>query len=147
VTVVSRKSTNVSLLVRVGPGKHSPMTNHLSLKRAYETPAASDGRRILIDRLWPRGLSRKKAAVDEWIKELAPSTELRQWFSHDPAKWQEFRRRYKHELAGHREIVDKLARLAAKRRITLVYSARDEKHNDAVVLASVLKTRMKNTGK
>lgn len=120
------------------------MTNQLSLKRAYETPAASDGRRILIDRLWPRGLSKKKAAVDEWMKELAPSSELRRWFSHDPAKWQEFRRRYKHELTGHRELVDKLARLASRRRITLVYSARDEKHNDAVVLASVLKARMKN---
>ena len=120
------------------------MQNRLSLKRAYETPAKSDGRRILIDRLWPRGLTKEHAAIDEWMKDLAPSTALRRWFSHDLKKWPEFRRRYKRELAQHSELLDKLARLASKRRVTLVFSARDETHNDAVVLAGVLKTRMKH---
>ena len=119
------------------------MKHHLSLKRAYETPAVSDGRRILVDRLWPRGLTKEHAAIDEWMKELAPSTALRRWFGHDPAKWSEFRRRYKSELARQSEALDRLARLASKRRVTLVFSGRDETHNDAVVLASVLRTRMK----
>lgn len=116
----------------------------LFLKRAYEPSSRADGRRILVDRLWPRGLSKKAAAIDDWMKELAPSTELRRWFGHDPKKWLEFKRRYRLELRAHGDLVGELARLAAQRRVTLVFSARDEAHNDAVVLAAVLRARMQN---
>lgn len=115
----------------------------LRLKRAYEPSSPADGLRILVDRLWPRGLSRKKAAIDEWTKDVAPSAALRQWFGHDPAKWPEFRRRYRRELTAHRDIVRRIASLARRRRVTLVYSAKDEDHNDAVVLAAAIKARMK----
>jgi uncharacterized protein YeaO (DUF488 family) len=110
----------------------------IKLKRAYEPPAASDGQRILIDRLWPRGVSKAKAAIDRWLKEIAPSTELRKWFGHDPARWQEFRKRYAAEIRGHPEPLDELRRLAREGPLTLVYSARDETHNDAVVLRELL---------
>jgi uncharacterized protein YeaO (DUF488 family) len=113
------------------------------LKRAYEPADASDGRRILVDRLWPRGLSKRKLAIDEWMKELSPSSALRRWFQHDPRKWLEFRRRYKRELRQHARLVDQLARWASRRRVTLVFGARDEVHNDAVVLADVIRARMK----
>jgi uncharacterized protein YeaO (DUF488 family) len=116
------------------------------LKRAYEPADASDGRRILVDRLWPRGLSKRRLAIDEWMKELSPSSELRRWFQHDPNKWIEFRRRYKRELREHAHLVDQLARRASRRRVTLVYGARDEVHNDAVVLADVIRARMKRNG-
>jgi uncharacterized protein YeaO (DUF488 family) len=119
------------------------MSKKPRLKRVYEIPSPGDGQRILIDRLWPRGLTKEKAEVDEWMKELAPSTALRKWFDHDPAKWPEFRRRYKRELAGQEELLEKLVRLASRRRVTLVYGAKDEIHNDAVVLASVLEKRLK----
>jgi uncharacterized protein YeaO (DUF488 family) len=114
----------------------------LQLKRAYDPPAATDGQRILVDRLWPRGLSREKAAIDRWMKEVAPSTELRRWFGHDPEKWPEFQRRYRQELRAHHDLVGEIARLASRRRVTLVYGARDETHNDAVVLAAVVRSRM-----
>lgn len=114
------------------------------LKRVYEPAAPSDGRRILVDRLWPRGLTKRAAAVDEWLKEVAPSTELRKWFGHDPAKWPEFRRRYRRELRAHRAEVERIARLAARRRVTLVFGAKDDVHNDAVVIASVLRGKMKS---
>jgi uncharacterized protein YeaO (DUF488 family) len=119
----------------------------LQLKRAYEPKSPADGRRILVDRLWPRGLSKARVGIDEWLKELAPSTELRQWFGHEPAKWAEFQRRYKRELRGHADLIDKLARLAQRRRVTLVFGARDETHNDAVVLAAVIRRRMARTSK
>ena len=115
----------------------------LRLKRAYEPSSRSDGKRILVDRLWPRGLSRKDAAVDEWLKDVAPSAELRKWFGHDPERWPEFRRRYRHELRAHDDLVRRIAALARRRRVTLVYSARDEVHNDAVVLAKVAEARLK----
>lgn len=115
----------------------------IRLKRAYEPVEASDGRRILVDRLWPRGLSKRGLAIDEWIKELSPSSELRRWFQHDPDKWVEFRRRYKRELRANAQVVDQLARLASRRRVTLVFGARDEVHNDAVVLAEVMRARIK----
>lgn len=114
----------------------------LRVKRAYEPTATSDGLRILVDRLWPRGMSKSRADIDEWIKEVAPSIELRQWFAHDPKKWPEFQRRYKRELRRRSDLVDRLARLARRRRVTLVFGARDEKHNDAVVLAEVIRRRM-----
>jgi uncharacterized protein YeaO (DUF488 family) len=114
----------------------------LRLKRAYEPKAASDGRRILIDRLWPRGLSRRKVAIDDWMKELAPSADLRRWFAHDPRKWVEFQKRYKLELRTQADLLDKIAKRALRGRVTLVYAARDEAHNDAVVLSAVIRRRI-----
>ncbi len=119
--------------------------SHLRVKRAYEPASPDDGARILIDRLWPRGLSKEKASLDEWIKEIAPSTELRQWFGHDPERWPEFQRRYKAELHQHAEELDRIRALAKKQTVTLVYSAHDEKHNDAVVLKDVLLEGMRRT--
>ncbi|MBV6495611.1 MAG: hypothetical protein DCC44_04660 [Acidobacteria bacterium] len=110
----------------------------LSMKRAYEAPAAADGKRILIDRLWPRGLSKEKARIDLWMKEIAPSTELRKWFGHDPEKWKEFQTRYKKELAANAELVNSIRKMAKAETVTLVYSAKDEAHNDAVVLLKYL---------
>lgn len=109
------------------------------LKRAYEPPVSSDGYRVLIDRLWPRGVSREDADLDEWDRDLAPSTELRQWFGHEPSRFSEFRRRYKQELRDKRSRIAELRRRAREGRLTLVYSARDAEHNDAVVLAEVLR--------
>lgn len=112
--------------------------DHVKVKRAYETPAAADGARILIDRLWPRGLRKEDAALDRWEKELSPSTELRQWFGHDPARWSEFRTRYSREIHQHGEQLDQLRALARQKPITLVYAAHDEVHNNAVVLRDIL---------
>jgi uncharacterized protein YeaO (DUF488 family) len=109
------------------------------LKRVYEPAASSDGYRVLIDRLWPRGVSRERAQLDEWERELSPSTELRRWFGHEPSRFQEFRRRYTEELRQQRPRVAELRRRAREGRITLVYSAHDAEHNDAVVLAEVLR--------
>jgi len=111
---------------------------HLRLKRAYEPPERKDGRRILVDRLWPRGVSKVEAGIDEWMKELAPSSALRKWFDHDPARWDEFRRRYATEIHAHADLLAHLRDLARKGTVTLVYSARDTLHNDAVVLREVL---------
>ena len=112
--------------------------SHLRLKRAYEPAEADDGVRILIDRLWPRGVSKAKAALDNWVKEVAPSTELRKWFGHDPARWEEFQRRYRTELDEQSAVLDRIRALAKAHVVTLVYSAHDEQHNDAVVLRAVL---------
>jgi uncharacterized protein YeaO (DUF488 family) len=111
---------------------------NLRLKRAYERPTADDGVRVLVDRLWPRGVRKAEAAIDQWIKDLAPSTPLRKWFGHDPTRWQEFRRRYAKELRQHPEQLARLRALARQGPITLVFSARDERHNDAVVLRNLL---------
>lgn len=111
---------------------------NVRLKRAYEPPAPSDGARILIDRLWPRGLSKAAAALDQWVKEAAPSTALRKWFGHDPTRWHEFRRRYAAELRERPEALRALRDRARRGTITLVYSAHDEVHNDAVLLRSLL---------
>jgi uncharacterized protein YeaO (DUF488 family) len=111
---------------------------NVRLKRAYQPPGADDGQRILVDRLWPRGVRKVDAAIDHWAKELAPSTELRKWFGHDPARWQAFRRRYVLELRQHGDELDRLRTLAVSGPLTLVYAARDEVHNDAVVLRDVL---------
>jgi uncharacterized protein YeaO (DUF488 family) len=115
--------------------------DHIRLKRAYEAPAPDDGTRILIDRLWPRGVKKADAAIDEWMKEIAPSTELRKWFGHDPRRWEEFRRRYQAEIRRHTGECERLRALAQHGRITLVFSARDEAHNDAVVLKDLLLDR------
>ncbi|AYG95683.1 DUF488 domain-containing protein [Brevundimonas naejangsanensis] len=112
----------------------------VALKRVYEPPAAGDGTRILVDRLWPRGLTKEKAHVDLWLKEVAPSTELRRWFGHDPARWAEFQRRYHDELKANPDAVAELKAAIGARPATLVYGARDEEHNDAVVLADWLAT-------
>src|SRR6185437_11539660 len=113
-------------------------TDDIQLKRAYEKPRPDDGIRILVDRLWPRGLSKKKAGIDQWLKNIAPSTDLRKWFAHDPARWDEFRKRYITELRHHAEELEEIRRLARANRITLVYAARDELRNEAVVLLDVL---------
>jgi uncharacterized protein YeaO (DUF488 family) len=109
------------------------------LKRAYEPAAASDGYRVLIDRLWPRGVSRESAALDEWGPDLAPSAALRRWFGHEPSRFEEFRRRYIDQLRSKRPRLTELRRRAREGTLTLVYSARDTEHNDAVVLAEVLR--------
>ena len=119
------------------------MTHHIAaanvrLKRAYAEPAASDGTRILVDRLWPRGVRKADAAIDQWIKEIAPSTELRKWFGHDPARWDEFRSRYAAEVGQHPEELGQIRDLARQGIVTLVYSAHDEEHNDAVALRELL---------
>lgn len=111
---------------------------HIKLKRAYEPPVDTDGTRILIDRLWPRGLSKATVAVNHWMKELAPGTELRKWFNHDPARWEEFKRRYTAELHKDTERLSPLRLLAQASVVTLVYAAHDEQHNNAVVLRELL---------
>jgi uncharacterized protein YeaO (DUF488 family) len=117
-------------------------SGNLKLKRAYEPPSPDDGARILIDRLWPRGISKAKAALDEWFKDIAPSNELRKWFNHDPARWTEFRRRYAKEVHRNKELLEELRARARKGRVTLVYSAHDEQHNDAIELRDlILKAR------
>ena len=112
--------------------------DNVKLKRAYEPSAADDGTRILIDRLWPRGVKKVDAAIDEWVKDIAPSTALRKWFGHDPARWQEFRSRYAVEIHQHPEQLNRLRALARQGPITLVFSAHDEVHNDAVALRGFL---------
>jgi uncharacterized protein YeaO (DUF488 family) len=115
---------------------------NVKLKRAYEPTDAKDGTRVLVDRLWPRGVSKKDAALDQWMKEIAPSTELRKWFGHDPARWQVFCQRYREELHQNINLLGELRSLARKHPLTLVYSAHDERHNDAIVLRDVLLGRM-----
>jgi uncharacterized protein YeaO (DUF488 family) len=111
----------------------------IQLKRVYEKPARGDGLRVLVERLWPRGLSKERAAVDLWLEDVAPSPELRKWFGHDPARWQEFQKRYAKELRQNKEAVDVLKEKAKKGTVTLVYAARDEEHNGALALKRVLK--------
>jgi uncharacterized protein YeaO (DUF488 family) len=117
---------------------------NVKLKRAYEPPAAADGSRILIDRLWPRGVKKADAAIDQWMKDLSPSTRLRKWFGHERARWQEFRGRYAREVHEHPDRLNELRALARQGRITLVYSASDEVHNDAVALRDLLLGRRAN---
>ena len=116
---------------------HSISSSNVMLKRAYEPPQRADGTRILVDRLWPRGVRKAEAELDEWIKEIAPSAELRTWFGHDPERWDEFRRRYRAELTQHSETLKDLRRRAREGRITLVYSAKNEIHKDAIELWDV----------
>ena len=123
--------------------ERNPMKNKISaanvkLKRSYEPPATDDGTRILVDRLWPRGVTKKRAAIDQWMKDIAPSTELRKWFGHDPARWDEFRRRYAQEVRKNTDLLGHLRSLARHGPITLVYAAHDEKHNDAVELRKLI---------
>ncbi|HEX3372994.1 MAG TPA: DUF488 domain-containing protein [Edaphobacter sp.] len=110
----------------------------VQLKRVYETPSKSDGTRILVDRLWPRGLTKEKAHVDLWLKEVAPSNDLRKWFAHDPAKWSEFKARYKAELKNNAGQLALLKQAITRGPATLLYGAKDSEHNEAVVLQDVL---------
>ncbi|MDF0642655.1 MAG: DUF488 family protein [Nitrospira sp.] len=112
----------------------------IRIKRVYSEPRARDGVRVLVDRVWPRGITKKRAQIVEWWRDVAPSTSLRKWFGHEPARWTEFRKRYQAELgrSGMVDELQKLARLSRKRTITLVYGAADEEHNQAVVLKEVL---------
>lgn len=111
----------------------------LRLKRPQEGAASNDGYRVLVDRIWPRGISKEKARIDEWKKEVAPSTKLRKWFGHDPDRFDGFRKRYLKELEDHRDELAELRRRARDGRLTLVYAAKDEDHNQAVVLREVLR--------
>ena len=108
----------------------------LKIKRVYDPPAKEDGYRILVDRLWPRGLTKEKAAIEEWRRDLGPSDALRRWFGHDPDRWDEFRRRYRAEIekAGLMTDLRKIAKMATSQDVTLVFGARDETHNQAVAL-------------
>jgi uncharacterized protein YeaO (DUF488 family) len=112
------------------------------LKRAYDPATPQDGTRILVDRLWPRGVKKEDAAIDRWLKEIAPSSELRQWFGHDPERWERFRERYRAELDETPEVVDELVEEVRKGRVTLVFAARDRGHAHARVLKEVLETRV-----
>lgn len=113
----------------------------IRLKRAYEKPEATDGTRILVDRLWPRGLTKEKAAADLWLKEVAPSTELRKWFGHDPGRWRSFRSRYRTELKHQSTPLQLIRRKAKAGVVTLIYGARDQEHNEAVILREFLAAR------
>lgn len=115
------------------------MTLDVRAKRIYDPADQDDGYRVLIDHVWPRGISKERARLDEWAKELAPSDELRKWFDHDPVRFEEFRVRYRHELAARSERLEELSRHAAPGPLTILYAARDEQHNNAVVLCEMLR--------
>lgn len=117
----------------------------LQVKRVYAPAAPDDGVRILVDRLWPRGLKKERAAVDRWLKDLAPSTELRRWFGHDPARWDEFRDRYARELESQPALLDELHAQARRGRVTLLFGAHDETHNNAAALRDVLLGRSQSS--
>jgi uncharacterized protein YeaO (DUF488 family) len=112
----------------------------IKIKRAYESSSEDDGFRILVDRIWPRGVSKEKANLDTWMKEIAPSNDLRKWFSHDPKKWEEFENKYKKELEEKKDIIREIKEIEKdKGKVTLIYSAKDKEHNNAVVLEHILK--------
>ena len=110
----------------------------INIKRVYDDKSENDGYRVFIDRLWPRGVKKEDAHFDEWLKDLAPSTELRKWFDHDPDRFDEFRKRYKKELQEHKDDLDKLRKRAKTEKITLLYAAKDEEMNNAVVVKEIL---------
>ena len=114
----------------------------LKIKRVYEKPAKDDGWRVLVDRLWPRGMKKESAHIDVWMKDVAPTDALRKWFAHDPAKWNEFQKRYRAELSNRKNAVAELKSIAAQHKdLTLLYGAKDETHNQAAVLLDILKNR------
>ena len=125
---------------RTAPPRRSSraVSSRIWLRRAYEPPTRNDGRRVLVDRLWPRGVRRADARLDDWLPEVAPSDALRTWFGHDPRRWVEFERRYRAELADHTPELDRLAAWVERGRVTLVFAARDVEHNNAVVLRRVI---------
>jgi uncharacterized protein YeaO (DUF488 family) len=110
------------------------------LKRVYEKPSRKDGLRILVDRLWPRGLTNEQAALKLWLKDVAPSRELRKWFGHDPAKWKQYQARYRKELGEKKDALKQLKEMSKEHTVTLVYGARDEEHNEALVLKMILES-------
>ena len=114
----------------------------IRIKRAYDSPGPEDGRRLLVDRLWPRGVKREALKLDGWIKDVAPSDELRRWYGHDKSRWEEFQRRYEEELEGNKEAWEPLLKEARSEDVTLVYAARDEEQNNAVVLRNFLQKRL-----
>lgn len=116
------------------------------IKRIYEPASSDDGRRILVDRLWPRGVSKARADLDAWVRDVAPSTELRKWFGHDPARWDEFARRYRQELDDNPKAMQALVDAAGQGPVTLLYAARDEQHNEAVILHQLLQKRLAASG-
>ena len=116
----------------------------LRLKRIYERPSSADGHRVLVERLWPRGLSKQAARLDDWLKEIAPSPELRRWYGHQPERWPEFQKRYRAELAGNGELIDQLIALLQEGDVTLLFAARDETRNSAALLKSVVEGRLAN---
>lgn len=132
-TIFARRSSQVTEGV-------PKMRHELRLKRVYETPNKDDGVRILVDRLWPRGLTKERAKVDLWLKEIAPSTELRKWFGHDPKKWRSFRGRYQTEIKHHAEQLNLIKSKVKEGAVTLVYGARDQARNEAIVLKQLLET-------
>ncbi|MDX8499176.1 DUF488 domain-containing protein [Mesorhizobium sp. VK4C] len=115
------------------------MAFDIAVKRVYEAPAKADGQRVLIDRIWPRGVAKKDAALTLWLKEIAPSDELRKWFGHDPERWAEFQKRYRVELDRNEEAVAQLRNVLREGKVTLLYGAHDEAHNNAVALAGYLR--------
>ena len=124
---------------RSSPATKAELRNvKIKIKRVYEEPDKDDGVRILVDRLWPRGLTKEKASVDLWLKEIAPSTQLRKWFAHDPDKWKSFRGRYETEIRRNDDLIKVLRDKAREGTVTLIYGARDEKHNEALVLKQFL---------
>ena len=118
----------------------------IKLKRAYDSASSDDGIRFLVERLWPRGVKKTALGLDAWLKDVAPSTRLRQWFSHDPAKWAEFQRRYRRELDAKREALEPILKAARRGRVTLVYSSHDAEHNNAVALKAYLAVQMSGRG-
>lgn len=114
------------------------MAMNIHIKRVYDPVATADGARVLVDRIWPRGISKDAAKLTLWLKDIAPTTPLRKWFGHDPARWAEFRRRYHVELDANQDAVESLRELMQKRHVTLVYGAHDQQHNQAVALAEYL---------
>lgn len=114
------------------------MSSRVWIRRAYDEPTHNDGRRVLIDRIWPRGVSKSDAKIDDWPRDIAPSDELRRWFDHDPDRWGAFRQRYRAELANHHDLIDQFLEWTAHGRVTLVYGAKDQEHNNAVVLREFL---------
>jgi uncharacterized protein YeaO (DUF488 family) len=117
----------------------------IRVKRIYESPEPADGHRLLVDRLWPRGISKESASLDAWMREVAPSSELRRWFGHDASRWREVKRRYGVELDIHQDLVAEILSLARERPVTLIYSARDSNHNQAVALEEYLSAKVKAT--
>jgi uncharacterized protein YeaO (DUF488 family) len=112
---------------------------NIRIKRIYDAPARSDGWRVLVDRIWPRGVKKQDAALDDWLRELAPSPGLRKWFGHEPKRWPEFRKRYRAELRKHASELQTLRQRAARKRVTLLYGAKDQQFNQAVVLEEMLR--------
>jgi uncharacterized protein YeaO (DUF488 family) len=132
----SEYSSPACLMHELAPA--SAARRAVQIKRVYDDPARSDGYRVLVDRIWPRGIKKQDAALDDWLRELAPSTELRKWFGHEPKRWPEFRKRYRAELLHNKAQLNALRQRAEHRRVTLIYSARDLRFNQAVALKEVI---------